>query len=99
MVLANGTHLRRDGQPFQLFVETGWAVSDVKTRSECELAQEVLVRAIAEIEQNLERARSRSGVNPDWFRRAASALRLKRVALREVAKLRDQLEPTNECGA
>jgi hypothetical protein len=92
MALVNGQHLRRDRAPFRLYVETGWLVSDIKSLVECDLAWAVLTKAVSEIEHSLEVARTRPGANPEWFRRASSALRLKRVALQEVANIRTKLE-------
>jgi hypothetical protein len=92
MSLFNGSECtRRDGQPFRLLVEQNWDVADIKTVAECDLATKVLETAIRDIDASLAAARTKPTVNPDWFRRASSAVRLKRVALKRVAQIRERL--------
>jgi hypothetical protein len=101
MALIDGQHRRRDGQPLRLLVDHGWAVADIKSLTEANLAREVLTAAIEQIEHSLEVARTRPGANPDWYRKASMALRWKRLSLQEVERIRDSLEQQqpNECSA
>jgi hypothetical protein len=93
-VYINGKHLRRDGQPMVLMVDDGWSTNDLPNVTACDAAQAVLSQAIAKIESGLataiKHAATRS-LDPNWFKRARAAMKMKRAALEVVQKRRAEL--------
>src|SRR5262249_50752305 len=69
-------------------------------RQDCDRAEAVLSQARDEIEDQLREAQATATEtghypDPDWQRRAQSALRLKRSAMEQVNRIRDKLSPND----
>jgi hypothetical protein len=90
---ANGRHLRKDGQPMILMIEDNWPVTDLPNTTSCDAAEAVLNQAITKIESDLATALKHAGQSFDaaWFKRARSAMKIKRACLRVVQERREKL--------
>jgi hypothetical protein len=90
----NGRHLRRDGTPMVLRIEDDWTVDDLPNVASCNAAEAVLNQAIEKIESDLARAIKQAetgSFDAVWFKRARSAMKMKRAALRVVQERREKL--------
>ena len=92
-MLVDGKHIRRDGTPMVLLIDTDWPVTDLPTATSCDAAEAVLAEAITKIETALATKAGPRGAFADaaWFKRAGGALRMKRAAMRAVQKRRAEL--------
>jgi hypothetical protein len=79
-----------------LKIAPNWTIDDIKTLEDCDRARDLAQAAIIEIENQIRAAQAHryttgEHTDPDWYRRAYSALKLKRLVLQKIQEIRGRL--------